>query len=171
MRLGLCDKKEDQLYFNPDKYGITEVDSETHQQVAYEAALQSIALLKNDAFGMHSKGVLPLQRGLKLLLVGPHAEAQEAFLSNYHGWRCPGGDHDFSCVKSPLEAIRQKNGAAMTQSVKGCGVWDHGGDNIDVAVAKAALFDAVVLLVGIDTSQEAEEKDRVSCELPGKQSE
>ena len=64
MRLGLFDDKAAQPYF---ALGIDDIDTEEHRQLAREAALQSIVLLKNEG------GVLPLAPGGKLAVVGPHA--------------------------------------------------------------------------------------------------
>jgi beta-glucosidase-like glycosyl hydrolase len=71
MRLGLFAPKSEQPYFNPSKYGIAQIDTPAHQQLAYEAALQSLVLLKNE------KATLPLKTGLKIALVGPHVHGRE----------------------------------------------------------------------------------------------
>ena len=70
--------KAGQAYFDASKYGIDQIDTPEHQQLAYEAALQSVVLLKNE------KHTLPLKRGLKLALVGPHVDGHEVFISNGH---------------------------------------------------------------------------------------
>ena len=44
MRLGLFEPKAEQPYFDTAKYGIEQIDSDAHQQLAYEAALQSIVV-------------------------------------------------------------------------------------------------------------------------------
>ena len=97
---------------NPKKDGnnlnddITLIDSPSHQQLAYEAALQSIVLLQN------KNNLLPLDmNGQKsVAVIGPHIDAHYAFMSNYHGDRCgcPGDGGVDSCIKSPLETIKQK---------------------------------------------------------------
>merc|ERR1719221_555424 len=97
MRLGLFEEKEGQMYFDSSRYGIESIDTPEHQQLAYEAALQSVVLLKND------KATLPLKRGLKLAVIGPHTNGQEVLMSNYHGARCASGK--FDCITSPLQAI------------------------------------------------------------------
>ena len=161
MKLGLFDPKVDQVYFDPAVYGINRIDSEEHRVVAKEAALQSIVLLKNNG------GVLPLRRGIKIALVGPHVEARGVFLSNYYGERCP--DRTADCVESPLLAIAKANGedGAVT-SASGCDV-DGGADRISEAIAAAVDADAVVMLLGLDGDQEGEGHDRDGCSLPGLQ--
>ncbi len=63
------------VYANASKEAI---NSTAHQQVNLEAALQSIVLLKNS-------GVLPLRRGLRLAVVGPHAYSQRDLIEDYAG--------------------------------------------------------------------------------------
>ena len=151
MELGLFDNdKNSQPYFN---LGIDHIDTEYHQQLALEAAHQSIVLLKNE-------GVLPLQPGKKIAVVGPHFNATELLISNYHGSRCvngkPGDGKDFSCILSPLEAISKLNHGGSTTGSAGCDVAGSSTDKIAAAVAVAKEADVVVLTVGIDQSQEAE---------------
>jgi len=160
MRLGLFAPKAGQPYFDASKYGIAQIDTPAHQQLAYEAALQSIVLLKNE------RNALPLKRGLKLALVGPHVNAHEAFMSNYHGSRCASGK--FECIRSPLEALTDANRGGLTSGVEGVEV-NSAMNNISAAVGAAKAADAVVLFVGIDGAQEGEEHDRSNCTLPGLQ--
>ncbi len=69
--LGLLDK-------NPDLYdeGTIEWDSYEEQATSYQLAKQSVVLLKNE-------GVLPLQSGKKIALVGPNANSMWAMLGDY----------------------------------------------------------------------------------------
>eukprot|EP00434_Breviolum_minutum_P021354 symbB.v1.2.018843.t1/scaffold1518.1/size114122/8 len=55
------------------------VVSRGHSELALEAALQSAVLLKND-------GRLPLQRNLRLAVLGPLRNATEELLGNYQAW-------------------------------------------------------------------------------------
>jgi beta-glucosidase-like glycosyl hydrolase len=160
MRLGLFEDKKGQMYFDSKHYGIDRIDTPEHQQLAYEAALQSIVLLKNE------KSTLPLKRGLKLAVIGPHTYAQEALMSNYHGARCPTGD--FSCITTPYQAIANANVGGTNTGYKGVDV-NSGVDNVSQAVQVAQAADAVILVVGIDGSIEGEEHDRSNCTLPALQ--
>jgi beta-glucosidase-like glycosyl hydrolase len=111
MELGLFDaNKAKQPYFN---LGIADIDTPEHRQLALEAAQQAVVLLKNEA------GTLPLAAGSKIAVVGPHYNATELLISNYHGSRCldaspkpgvPGSGKNFDCIVSPLEAITKLNG-------------------------------------------------------------
>ncbi|CAE7191884.1 BXL4 [Symbiodinium natans] len=63
-----------------------------HKEMALEAALQSAVLLKND-------GRLPLQKGLRLALLGPLRNATKGLLGNYEAWPVQ--------VTSPLEGLKK----------------------------------------------------------------
>jgi len=164
MELGLFDNnKAQQPYFN---LGIDHIDTAAHKQLALEAAQQAIVLLKND-------GVLPLRPGKKIAVVGPHFNATDLLISNYHGSRCvnghPGDGKDFSCIVSPIEAIAAMNSAGETTGAQGCDVAGSSTHNIAAAVATAAAADVVILALGIDQTQEREGEDRVITTLPGMQ--
>lgn len=160
MKVGLFQDKADQAYFDSNRYGIDRIDTPGHQQLAYEAALQSLVLLKND------KSTLPLKRGINLALIGPHVNGQEVFMSNYHGARCT--SNGFECITSPLQAIVKANTGGTTTGSQGVYV-NSNFSNITAAAKVAKEADAVVLFVGIDGSQEGEEHDRSNCTLPGMQ--
>jgi len=160
MKVGLFDKKEGQRYFDSSRYGIHKIDTPEHKQLAYEAALQSIVLLKNE------KNTLPLNTGLKLALLGPHINGQEVFMSNYHGDRCVG--KKFDCIMSPMQAITKANVGGTTTGYQGVDI-DSTADNITAAVAVAQAADTILLFLGIDGKVEGEEHDRANCTLPGMQ--
>ena len=138
--------------------GITDIDTPEHQQLALEAARQTIVLLKNN------DGVLPLAPGTNIAIVGPHFNASELLISNYHGSRCvngkPGDGNDFSCIVTPLQAIASMNRGGKTTGAAGCDVAGMSTDGIAEAVAVAKAADVVVLAMGIDQSQEREGLDR-----------
>ena len=75
-KLGLLDP-QDAVPFN--KIGSDVINCEKHRKLAYEGALKSIVLLKNN-------GALPLKSDLKnLFLVGPTAADIDVMLGNYNG--------------------------------------------------------------------------------------
>jgi|EP01046_Picozoa_sp_COSAG06_P023647 beta-glucosidase-like glycosyl hydrolase len=85
--------------------GVDLIHSDEHTRHALEAAQQSIVLLKNE------KETLPLKKGGKIAVLGPHSDGHDVFLSNYHGSGCLnstggiGGGATFDCIQSPLSAI------------------------------------------------------------------
>ena len=168
-RLGLFDStKKDK---NNPEMDITLIDSPQHQQLALEAALQSIVLLQNkDSF-------LPLNMNEEksVAVIGPHIDGRAVFMGNYHGDRCGcSGDgdflRDFSCIESPLEAIKRKmKFPDQVKSVKGCNVADSDIMDIEKAKELAQNSDTVILFLGLDQGQESEGLDRVITTLPGLQ--
>ena len=168
MELGLFDSNKDkQPYFN---LGIADIDTPAHQQLAHEAAQQAVVLLKNEG------GTLPLKAGAKIAVVGPHFNASQLLISNYHGSRCldpnpkpgvPGSGHNFDCIATPLDAITKMNAGGSVTGAAGCGVagTDASGIAASVAVAKAAD----IVVVGLDQGQEREGLDRTITTLPGVQ--
>ena len=167
-RLGLFDSTKKSTE-NPDA-DIASIDSPEHRQLALEAALQSIVLLQN------TNNLLPLDNNKKsLAIIGPHIEARGALMGNYHGAKCgcrsDGGiNKDFSCVESPLQAIKRKmKFPDQIKSIKGCNVADESITDIEKATELAPNSDAVILLLGLDQFQEGEGHDRNETTLPGLQ--
>jgi beta-glucosidase len=104
MKLGQFDADE-QVNYSKIPYSV--VDSKAHQQLALEAARQSIVLLKND------KNILPLSKKLKnVAVIGPNANDLEALLGNYNGYP--------SNPKTPLDGIREKLPNASVKFAQGC---------------------------------------------------
>eukprot|EP00934_Nitzschia_sp_Nitz4_P008463 Nitzschia sp. Nitz4//scaffold91_size79674//61969//64296//NITZ4_005377-RA/size79674-augustus-gene-0.82-mRNA-1//1//CDS//3329560130//8453//frame0 len=158
-KLGLFDPKTSE----PDKASAT---IGSHKQLSLEAARQTIALLKND------QGILPLHPDQKLAIIGPHANATEAFLSNYHGdvCSCDSDKAQYDCIRTPLQAFSTKSHFPV-EFARGCPVTGGDQEDIESAVEIAESVDVVVLIMGLDQSQEREELDRNATTLPGLQTE
>ena len=58
--------------------GIEAINTTNAQQLVQEAAAQGLVLLRND-------GVLPVRQGLRVAVVGSHAEGTRSLLSDYYG--------------------------------------------------------------------------------------
>ena len=147
------------------------VDSFEHRALSLEAARASIVLLKNAA------GTLPLSANARVALIGPHANATEAFLSSYHG------DNTLVYSHSPL-MVAQRRGLHVTYSL-GCNICDirppgypnepcppgraNDTSHIAAAAAAAAAADVAVVFIGADQTTEAENFDRDGIALVGQQ--
>lgn len=163
MELGLYDPKEKQELFH---LGIDHINTTEHRQLAFEAAQQSIVLLKND------QKLLPLKTGSKIAVIGPHFNDSEVYLSNYHGDAClkpDGGSSGFDCIKTALFAITKANAGGTTRGVQGCAVNNPKSTDIQSAVDLAKWADIVVLVMGLNVHVEAEGKDRMNSTLPSDQ--
>lgn len=150
MRLGFFDNPKSLPFAN---LGPSDVCTKENQLLALEAAKQGIVLLENS-------GVLPLSKTniKKLAVIGPNANATTVMISNYAGIPCR--------YTSPLQGL-QKYISSVTYA-PGCGNVKCGDQSLFAAATKAAaLADAVVVVVGLDQSIEAEALDRVNLTLPG----
>ncbi|ERM94189.1 hypothetical protein AMTRI_Chr04g251510 [Amborella trichopoda] len=154
IRLGLFDGNPTKL---PDgNIGPNIVCSNEHQYLALQAAREGIVLLKN------SPKVLPLSKNAikSFAVIGPNANNPQTLLGNYAGPPCN--------ILSPLQALQRY--VKHTQFAHGCDLVACTSEAlIDEAVNVARAADHVVLVMGLDQSQEREELDRVSLSLPGHQ--
>lgn len=154
MRLGLFDGDPKVQPFG--LIGPEAVCTDSHRQLALEAARQGLVLLKNE------DKALPLLKGHinKLAIIGPNANSStDALLGNYAGPPCS--------TVSPLEGL-QKYVDVLYQP--GCiDVACVSDSLVQAAAESASTVDAVILFVGLDQSQEREDHDRTELVLPGQQ--
>lgn len=141
------------------------VNSKEHQELALEAAQKSIVLLKND------KNILPLDKGLKIALIGPNASDDRNLL----------GDTGSSAVTpfytvNVFEGMKEISEGKLIKYAKGCNI--SGGLKLGFGVAKRIASDAdvVVFVGGLNHSQEGEahvsgDRKNNSIDLPGHQME
>ncbi|XP_071713319.1 probable beta-D-xylosidase 7 [Rutidosis leptorrhynchoides] len=154
MRLGLFngDPKRG-IYGN---LGPQEVCSTEHQNLALEAARNGIVLLKN------SLDFLPLSRTktTSLAVIGPNAEATGTLLGNYEGVACK-NITIFHALKHYVKNTRYHQGCVDYVNCTSIA--------IDEVLSIAKGVDYVILVMGLDQSQEREKHDRIELVLPGKQ--
>ncbi|KAI5597766.1 hypothetical protein BDE02_02G087300 [Populus trichocarpa] len=155
MRLGLFNgNPTKQPYGNiaPDQ-----VCSQEHQALALKAAQDGIVLLKNP------DKLLPLSKleTKSLAVIGPNANNSTKLLGNYFGPPCK--------TVTPLQGLQ--NYIKNTRYHPGCSRVACSSASINQAVKIAKGADQVILVMGLDQTQEKEEQDRVDLVLPGKQRE
>ncbi len=132
--------------------GPTAVNAPAHLDLALAAAREGIVLLNN------AEGILPLRSVASVALIGPHAAATSALLGNYYG--VP------PFIVSPEEGFSKYVPKLAVEP--GCAtVLCNETSGFAAAIGAASAADAVVLLMGIDTSVENEGNDRVTIDLPG----
>nr|XP_007158321.1 hypothetical protein PHAVU_002G142900g [Phaseolus vulgaris]ESW30315.1 hypothetical protein PHAVU_002G142900g [Phaseolus vulgaris] len=150
LRLGLFDGDPVRGRFG--KLGPKDVCTPEHKTLALEAARQGIVLLKND------KKFLPLNRdiGASLAVIGPMATTTKLG-GDYSGIPCS--------LTSIYEGLREF--AERISFALGChDVSCESDDGFGEAVHTAKQADFVVIVVGLDGTQETEDHDRVSLLLP-----
>ena len=168
-KLGLLDPQGPSRPYS--QLGAADVDTAAHRQLALQAARDSLVLLKNqnNTLPLHNEG-----RGMKIAFIGPHANATDAMLSNYHG------DNHVVYKHSPLAAALAR-GLDVTHS-RGCNICDtptpqnfpcttlqYNVSGIADAAAAAAAAHVSVLFIGSDQTTEAENFDRQNITLAGAQ--
>ncbi|KAF5746810.1 putative Periplasmic beta-glucosidase precursor [Tripterygium wilfordii] len=153
MRLGLFNGNPSAQPFG--NIGPDQVCSQEHQILALEAARNGIVLLKNSA------KLLPLSKSktMSLAVIGPNANSGQTLLGNYAGPPCK--------FVTPLQALQGY--VKDTVYHPGCDTVQCSSAAIDKAVDIAKSADFVVLIMGLDQTQEREELDRVDLVLPGMQ--
>ncbi|CAK9231383.1 unnamed protein product [Sphagnum troendelagicum] len=142
MHLGMFDGNQANQQFG--SLGPKDVCTDAHQELALEAASQSIVLLKNDG------NILPLSQNKKIAVFGPNGNASHVMLGDYEGM----------FPKLTL-STDQMHGQPMLWS-------EPKADCVQAFLAAVASnADAVVLVVGLTQEQETESLDRTSLLLPG----
>ncbi|CAA3000773.1 probable beta-D-xylosidase 7 [Olea europaea subsp. europaea] len=153
MRLGLFNGNPNgQLFGN---IGPNQVCTQEHQDLALEAARNGIVLLKNSA------KLLPLSKNkiTSLAVIGPNGNNAYVLVGNYEGPPCK----SVEILKALQSYVKN------TQFHPGCHAVNCTSVAIDDAVNTAKGADYVVLVMGLDQSQEMEERDRLYLTLPGQQ--
>lgn len=157
-RLGMFDPWLTQPYKN---FGINNIDTNTHRQLALDAARQGIVLLKN------LQNNLPLNKikHSHIAVIGPNANATTTMQADYHG-KAP-------FLISVLMGLSQLAGIT-TSYAKGCDIYHNDTSGIASASALAAVADATIIVVGNSAEssnpvRESEGKDRESIKFPGVQ--
>ncbi|CAE7287338.1 BXL2 [Symbiodinium pilosum] len=144
------------------RYGVQDINSSLHQQISYEAALQSFVLLKNDGHA------LPIKQGASVAVLGPHSMSRSQLFSDYAA-RSHCYDGTDACVPSISEGLAMANPQGHTVSSLGVDINSTKKDGIPAALEAARKANVVVLALGDDKSIETEGRDRVDTALPGLQ--
>lgn len=157
-------------YFDPvetvewAKIGEEVIGSSAHQHMNFEAALQSMALLRCD------DGVLPIAAGSHVAVLGPLADARHQLMSGYTAVEPCANDINQtrdSCIWSLARAVKAYNGAqGVTVNASGVDVNSTDSSRITAAMELAQKADVVILALGTDGTIEAEGVERYDISLP-----
>ncbi|GAA0157455.1 glucosidase [Lithospermum erythrorhizon] len=153
MRLGLFNGNLQKQVFG--NISPNEVCSKMHLALALEAARHGIVLLKNSA------KLLPLSKAKtnSLAVIGPNANNAHVLRGNYEGPPC-----------TQVAILQALHGYVENiQYHQGCNAVTCTSAAIVDAVNVAKHADYVVLVMGLDQSQEKEDFDRENLNLPGQQ--
>ncbi len=130
------------------------INCEEHGEIAYEAAVKSLVLLKNN-------GILPLDKNLKTLYItGPQANNSTVLLGNYYGMS--------KKLVNILEGITGRVSAGTTVDYR-MGVLEYreNVNPIDWATETARTSDATIAVMGISQLMEGEEGESLASPTKG----
>ena len=148
------------LFDTPDTFAsdYPEFGGDVCAQLAYEAAVESQVLLKNN-------GILPLKKNLRILLTGPNADNMRTLNGGWsytwqgHGAARPEYTEQYNTI---YEALSQKFEnltyvPGVTYNLQSGSKWKYDEANIKPAVAAARKSDVIIACIG----------ENSYCETPG----
>ena len=134
-------------YWNQKKFGCDRVGASEHHKLAYEAAVQSLVLLRND-------GVLPLPKTSKVAIIGPFGTHARWMFNRYSHVPAQGSP----LLVSLAQAMGSALGSGQVTSAAGCS--DVAATTaclkLDTAAVRAAEKDADVLVYALGTGEPIE---------------
>lgn len=150
-KLGLFDPPEMNPY---NKIPSDVIDSKKHRDLAYETAVKSMVLLKNN-------GILPLKNNLqRYYVVGPNAASIDALLGNYFGVN--------SQIVTFLEGISSRVALGSQVQYSPGTTLDRPNINpADWSTGEAAEADANIVVMGLTRHIEGEEGESISSPYSG----
>jgi len=135
--LGLFDPFDAYEWPTVDDYG-----SQSSWDMSLLASQEALVLLRND------NALLPLRKGQKVAVIGPHVNAQATMTQPYPA--VPYCADGLSCIKSPSASIAAINGDDSTSSSLACDLFDPSEDGFAEAIELAKEAEVVVLMLGIE---------------------
>lgn len=170
-KLGLFDEKR----FPDSNKAASVIGCKEHRKAAFETALQSMVLLKNN-------NVLPLSESIKkIALIGPCCDDVQAQIGDWaFGARdlnrvdVPTLDYhpeyDISPIVTILKGIKKRAGSSVEVLYdKGCDIQDEDIHSIERATEIAKEADIVIAVVGDTITLNGEARDRTELNLTGAQ--
>ncbi|ABG59531.1 glycoside hydrolase family 3 N-terminal domain-containing protein [Cytophaga hutchinsonii] len=119
------------------------VGSDAHQQIALNAARESITLLKND------KNILPLAKDKKILLVGPAANSLSALHSSWsYTWQGSNESLYPETTKTIREALEASGNKANIRTNATTGFDDAANYDVSFIQKNTAGVDVIIVCVG-----------------------
>lgn len=152
------------LFDDPYKYMNEEnekklIYSKEHLQAAYDVAVRSMVLLKNE------QEALPLKKGERLAVIGELANSQRDLLGS---WKAAG---DWAQMTTILDEIKNYNGTENVIYAEGVKTTGDDRSGFDEAIRAAANADKIVYVLGENWEWTGEAASRTDLSIPGVQTE
>lgn len=146
------------LFDDPFRYGGAErfansIYKEENLEFAREVARESMVLLKNDS------GLLPLDSGERIALIGPFVSSHRAMLGSWTAFR------DFDRTVT-VDVGMNARFPGQISVAKGCEAFSEVKGGIAEAVRVAGASDVAVLVLGLPGELSGEAASMASVELP-----
>ncbi|RAV98335.1 glycoside hydrolase family 3 N-terminal domain-containing protein [Pseudochryseolinea flava] len=133
----------------------TEFGSAAYEKVSYDAAAESITLLKN------KNNILPVKKDVKVLVAGPNANSMRSLNGGWsYSWQGEKVEEFATKYNTILEALQKELGKDKVVFAQGVAYNEQGkyyeekDVDIDAAVKAAAGVDYIVLALGENTYTE-----------------
>ena len=152
------------LFEDPYRYGTQDQSTAYYRpeslSFARDVAAESMVLLKND-------GVLPLQKGVKIALIGKFADSQ---IDQLGAWRGLGEKEHSITVRTALEERFGKENVLYTKAYE-CGRYKNGliDGGIEEAMKIAEQSDVILLSIGLSGWHSGESRSRADITVPADQ--
>ena len=142
------------LFDDPVQASLPDLSS-LHRDLAFQAAVQSIVLLKNDG------DLLPLQaEGGPIAVIGPLTDARQDMLGP---WAAKGDPAEVADLTDHLRPLFAKRSLAFA---RGCGIETGSDADHAAALALAAKSDIIILCLGESRDMSGEGGSRAYPDLP-----
>ena len=123
--------------------------SKEFEQAAYQAAAESITLLKN------SNQILPLKKGIKIFVTGPNANSMRTLNGGWtYSWQGEKVEEFASKYNTIVEALQNKLGTSNVNFIPGISYkmdgkyFEENEDQMQAALLAAKDADAIILCLG-----------------------
>ena len=130
-------------------------DSETHRQLATQAARKTMVLLKNE------EETLPLKKDIKkIAVIGPTADNKDVLLGNYYGTP----SRYTTILRGIKEKVSEKSEVLFAE---GCPLKEKSEEGFSEAIRISKEANVIILVLGISPRLEGEQGQSIESDLFG----
>lgn len=136
------------------QYGLADIDSQEHRQLALDTATQGMVLLTNKdqtlplgghGAGSDDKGTRTTAATPRVAMVGPHINSTTELLANYFG------ENLLVLKHSPLQAFQARSDVDVAAFAQGCELAGNDTSGFNAALDAVDAADVVLMFLGLRT--------------------